>query len=332
MKKLVLGTMILIFLSLQLTAQNIDDLVKGGAADANYLVTGYASPAIKAFAGGLSQGWYNTADTHKFFGADLTISIGFVGPPSADKKFEVDNSKMTELQLDGTASGKGNIPTFFGSSKATNQTLSLKSNSLIKYDVPSGIGISRIPVPVANLGISLPKGFDLKFRYIPTINLGDAGSLGLWGVAVQHDIKQHIPGVKALPFSLALLVGYTKFTSTMVFDDTDPNNIQEGDFDVSSTTMQVLISKKISVLTIYGGVGYDIAKGSLAMKGTYDTNDDGDTTDPTDLKDPIDFSTKANSARVTAGLRLKFGPITLHGDYTLQNYSAITAGFGISVR
>ncbi|MFZ6000938.1 MAG: DUF6588 family protein [Bacteroidota bacterium] len=36
--------------------------------------------------------------------------------------------------------------------------------------------------------------------------------------------------------------------------------------------------------------------------------------------------------RASAGLRLKLAVFTFHGDYTLQKYSTITAGFGISVR
>ena len=328
MKKLrILSTMILSLIASQfISAQDFGDLIKGSAADANYLIKGYTTPAIKTFASGLSQGWYNTADTHKFFGADLTISIAMIGAPSSDKKFTVDNSKLTTIQLDGTSAGKGTIPTFFGSSKNTGQTLSLKSDPSSTTPVPSGVDIpiSRIPMPVVHLGFSIPKGTDIKVRFIPTLDLGGSGKLGLFGVAVQHDIKQWLPGVKELPFSLSALVGYTKFSSEVELDDTNKANV--GSFDVSSTTIQVLISKKITVLTFYGGVGYDIAKGGLKVKGTYDLGNSQTVTDP------INFTSTANAPRLTAGMRLKLGPITFHGDYTVKEYSAITAGFGISVR
>lgn len=237
---------------------------------------------------------------------------------------------MTSIQLDGTTSGKGDIPTFFGLSKLTNQTFSLKSNSAENYDVPTGVDlpISMVPVPVANLGISLPKGTDIKIRYIPNIDLGDVGQLGLYGIAVHHDIKQHIAGLKKLPISLSALVGYTKFTSQLVIDDADPANVQAANFGVSSITIQVLISKEIKVLTIYGGVGYDIGKASTNLKETYDI--DGSAGSQT-ITNPVDFSLSTSTARLTAGLRLTFGPVTFHGDYTLQKYPAITAGFGIYI-
>jgi hypothetical protein len=154
------------------------------------------------------------------------------------------------------------------------------------------------------------------------LDLGETGSLGLWGVGIKHNIKQHIPGLKVLPFSMSIFAGYTKFNSKI---DLEQSQNQVANFDVKSTTIQLLVSKKLAVLTVYGGFGYDITNGSLNLTGSYNT---GTGT----VQDPVDFSTKHNSARFTGGLRLKLGPITLHGDYTLAKYSAITAGFGISVR
>ena len=177
-----------------------------------------------------------------------------------------------------------------------------------------------------NLGIGLPKGIDLKIRYIPNVGLSDEMEIGLFGVGIMHDIKQYIPGVKKLPFDLAAFVGYTKFKTKVTLDFAQN---QSSEFDVSATTIQALISKKLAVLTVYGGVGYDISKGKLAVKGSYDIDGSG-TGAP--IVNPIDISVSSNSPRVTAGMRLKLGPITFHGEYTLQKYSAITAGFGISVR
>jgi hypothetical protein len=310
--------------SIPMLAQDIENLIKGSKADAGYLIGGYTAPFVKAFGSGLNQGWYNTAKTHKFPGADLTISVALVSVPSSDKTFLVDNTKMTQLQLDGG----GTIPTMFGSSDATGKTLSLKSDPAQKFSVPSGLDlpIAKVPVPLVNLGIGLPKGFDVKFRYIPNVPLGDELEIGLFGVGVMHDIKQYIPGVKALPFDLAAFVGFTKFKSKITLDIAQN---QTSEFDVSATTIQALISKKLAVLTIYGGVGFDIAKGNFAVKGSYDVDGTGN---GAPVVNPVDFSVSSSGPRATAGLRLKLGPITFHGDYSVQKYSSITIGFGISVR
>jgi hypothetical protein len=305
--------------------QDIENLIKGSTADANYLVKGYTAPFITAFGSGLNQGWYNTAAPHKFPGADLTFSVSLISVPSSGKEFMVDNSKMTEIQLDG---GSGKVPTIFGSDNATGKQYSLVQDNSQKFDVPGGVGfpLPKVPVPIANLGIGLPKGFDIKIRYVPTIPLGGDLELGMFGIGVMHDIKQWIPGVKNLPFSLSAFAGYTKFKTTVTLDKAAG---QTSEFDISATTIQALISKKLAILTVYAGVGFDISKGSIGVLGTYDL--DG-TAGNNSVTNPIDFSVSNSSPRATIGARLKLGPLTFHGDYTARKYSAITAGVGLSIR
>ena len=100
---------------------------------------------------------------------------------------------------------------------------------------------------------------------------------------------------------------------------------------MNATTVQGVISKKISVLTVYGGLGYNLAKSKLALLGSYDINQDGDFSD-TREKDPLDVDFAASGPRVTAGFRLKLAVITLHADYTLQRYNCLSIGLGINVR
>ena len=329
MKKLTLPGILITLVIPSVFGQGMEELIKGGSQDANYLIQGYTTPFIRAFGTGLNQGWYNTADTHKFPGFDLTVSVSLIGVPSSDKNFTVDNTKLSTIELDQTTNGKGDIPTFFGSTSPTNKTFSFRDATPGSFDVPAGIydlPIARVPVPILNLGFGLPKGIELVGRFVPNLNLGDVGTLGLWGIGVKHDVKQYIPGLKLLPFSMSIFAGYTSFKSEVTIDDSQD---QFANFEIKSTTLQLLASKKIAVLTIYGGVGYDLTKGDLAIKGTYDIDGNAGSQE---LTDPVDFSAKHNSARITAGLRLKLGPITLHGDYTQAKYSAITAGFGISVR
>jgi hypothetical protein len=75
----------------------------------------------------------------------------------------------------------------------------------------------------------------------------------------------------------------------------------------------------------------NMATTKLGVKGNYDFNDDGDGND-TGEKDPFALSVASNGPRLTGGIRLKFGPIALHGDYTLAKYKSASVGFGINVR
>jgi len=69
----------------------------------------------------------------------------------------------------------------------------------------------------------------------------------MFGIGVVHDIKQHIPGIKMVPFDLSVLVGYTSFKADIGLDDNRPD--QKASTTFTTTTVQALIGKKFSVLT-----------------------------------------------------------------------------------
>src|ERR1044071_3798862 len=283
MKKNRLLLLLLLAMPFAVAAQSgIGDIInqgKASVADAKYLSEGYISPMMKAVGYGMNQGWYNTAKPHKFPGFDLTLSVNPVFVPSADKIFHVDNSKMTSVYLSQDINGnnpgptgKGDVPTVLGKDKVTT-TYTTKGLPSGSFNGPDGIGINFIPMPTLNLGIGLPKNTDLKVRFVPSVNLGKAtndqltGSFNLWGIGVMHDIKQWIPGVKALPFDLSGFFGYTNMKLSAGVDKNQPNN--KADFSCSASTIQVLISKKLSVLTAYAGLGFNMATTKLDVKGTY---------------------------------------------------------------
>lgn len=338
MKKNRLLLLLVMALPFAVAAQDLDQLFQGSAADAKYLAEGYVSPAMKAFGYGLNNGWLTTAKPHKIAGFDLTISANPVFVPTSDQLFLVDNTKMTGLQMtkdingqDPGPTGKGNMATLFGPDKGA--TFTTKNTiPTASFTSPEGVGIKFLPVPTVHLGFGLPKGFDLKVRFVPSISFGSGdskGKVGLWGIGVMHDFKQWIPGMKQLPFDLSAFVGYTKMNLSVAISEGGPNG--KGEFSSSATTFQVIISKKISVLTPYAAVGINAATTKFDVKGNYDFNNNGNTSDAGE-KDPFSLSVGSNGPRITGGLRLKFGPLAFHGDYTLAKYKSASVGVGIVVR
>ncbi len=332
-KKLIL----IVFLAvstLGLRAQDdLDELIKGSVADADYLLEGYTAPLMRVMGYGLNQGWYNTAATHKVAGFDLTITASPVYFPSSDLFYSVDNSKLKSLELVSPAptGGIGSVPTIFG---PDNAPIYRNKNTGLSFSGPPGVDIKKnlgnyVPVPMVQLGFGLPKGFELKMRFMPKVKLGDNGDVNLIGFGVMHDIKQYIPGIKNLPFDLSAFVGYTRLKLDVGLDNAKPD--QRAVFETNSTTIQGLISKKIAVLTVYGAVGYNLAKTNMSMLGNYEFENPSPAP-PTIIKDPVKIDVAANGMRATVGARLKLAVFTFHADYTLQKYKVLTVGFGISVR
>ncbi len=319
---------------------DLDNFLAESAEDGEKLIGGFIAPAIKAFSLGVNQGWYNTAKPHKIAGFDLTFSGSLVTVPSSDRLFDTNALGLSEItvvdEFTGLRKSDGNIPTILGPD--TPPTFSLNStlgNTGDDFQGPGGVDLgadakflkNKMPAAMFQLGFGLPKGTDLKLRLVPKIDVGD-GKFNLFGIGIMHDIKQHIPGIKDLPFDLAAIIGYTKIKLDVALDPTS-NPDQKGLFEVKSTTIQGLISKKLSVVTFYGGLGYNIAKSNLGLLGTYDIGSGGTSTT---IKDPVDLEFKASGFRATAGMRLKLAVFTFSADYTLQKYKALTLGFGINVR
>jgi len=315
---------------------SIDQLLKGSTADANYLTQGYLTPAMNTIGYGLNQGWYNTGAVHKKLGFDLTVSVSSIQFPASDEHYFVDNNKLSTLRIadDGSSAaaptfskGGGTAPTLFGPDTPTPRYY-YKSDPTNKtyVDGPVGTNVKKslplggIPIPMVNLSIGIMWNTDLRFRYGSANPNGT--NVSIMGIGLMHDIKQHIPGIKLLPFDLSAFVGYTKFKADVTFA---PN--QTGSSEFTATTVQGLISKKFSVLTLYGAAGYNFSSGSFKALGKYDSGVPG-----VFLTDPVSISNSTSGPRVTAGMRLKFAVFTLHGDYTFQKYNTLTVGFGISVR
>ncbi len=338
MKRLIYITLAVCLLQFNfVSAQgDLDQILKGSLSDAKTLVEGYIGPAMKGLGEGLNYGWYNTAKVHKTLGIDFTITTSLMYIPKGDELYTVDNSKLQQVKLisyDGqtiSPTGSGKVPTLFGPDKTPTYQIAPAPS----FSGPPGLDLKNsfklanaLPVPMYHLAVGLPKGFDLKVRWSPRLDVGDL-SFNLFGIGVMHDVKQYIPGIKALPFDLSGFVGYTRMKAEVALSGLSTGQNQRALTEFNSTTIQALISKKIAVMTIYGGIGYNFAKSNLAMKGTYDLDDDG----TPEATDPVNLEFSTSGPRLTGGLRLKLAVFTFHCDYTVAKYKALSGGFGINIR
>ncbi len=320
---------------------DLDGLLEGGLEDANKLTEGYARPFMNAFGTGMTNGWYNTAKTHKSFGFDLTVTVNAAFVPDDELLYNVSNLDLQSVTLSDPNYPNGDVPTLFGPAVAPVYTDNLTGDT---FEGPEGLdikeefGFQAVPVPMAQLGIGIIKNTDIKIRWTPEIKVGDDGKFKIIGIGVMHDVKQYIPGIKKAPFDLSGFVGFTKMTLTTTFADQSASTgagifTDNGEtiFEVNSFTVQVLISKKISILTLYGGLGFNNVSSRIALEGDYEARDSSGLIEET-YTNPIDLNFNTSGPRITAGFRLKLAILTLHADYTLQKYSTLTAGVGFAVR
>jgi hypothetical protein len=326
------------------------DFLKAGAADGSKVIGAYLAPWANAFGAGLNGSWYNTAKPHKLGGFDIStaFNIGFV--PSSAGTYNV-----ADLGLSPTLTGSGTASTISGP-KTTGPTLTetVSGVPIATFALPPGTGWKLIPVPTAQVGIGLPMGTELKFRYIPKINIKN-GDISLLGVGLMHSIMQYIPGSKMIPVDVSVFGGFTKLQSNVPISlqpGTPTNYVtyNTGSFDtqnmnaaVMAWNLSIVGSLNIPLLTVYGGVGYSKTSTTIKLTGNFPTpvlaptpapphveyNDSG-VLSGSELPD-IEIK-NFSGLRANLGLRLKLGVITFNADYTRSQYNVVSAGLGISFR
>jgi hypothetical protein len=328
-KKALLAAALAVFTTVPVAAQlgDLDNLLRGGVQDANYLLTGYMEPFASGFGSSLNTGWIQSAQPHGFLpipGFHLRISMQVTALPSSARTFEIDPAKLSELEV------RNNVfktPTVSGSRNGATASFNFKTDptNTEVFSLPAGTGLAYVPSPMIQVGIGLPKKSQLMVRYVPTQDLGRFGSIGLWGVGFQHEVLQYIPIAKRIPLlNMSVVGGYTSLSMS--------KNLGSGR-DLNWTTnawnanlIAGLTTPFIKILSVYAGAGYESASSNLKMTGTYSTNT-GNVTDPIDLK----FDSGGN-VRLVGGLRFKLALLTLNAEYTKSQYSTGTVGVGLSFR
>jgi len=293
---------------------------------------------IEGLSYGFNGGWYTTAKAHKSLGFDIGVSFNAVFIPSSKNYFMPKDLGLESTVLTSPTSGKA--PTIVGPEDKTTYSVDFNGDTRpdATLDGPQGldfkeqIKISGVLAPTAQIGIGIYKNTDLKIRWIPEVSTGSS-KVKLLGFGVLHDIKQHIPGIKMLPFDLSVLVAFTNIQGEtgMESEDFPPaqgdTRPQKMDYDMDAWIFQALISKKLAIFTFHGGIGYNTIATTSKVTGSY--------TIPgiqQPVSDPVSLKFKNNSMRLNAGVRLNLGPIYLNGEYILQEYSTVSVGLGVSIR
>ncbi len=319
--------------------------------DADKLFGAYLSPYAVSLGEGLNNGWFNTAEVHKKFGFDLSISASGIMIPSADKTFNIGDLGLT------TFTGVGNAPTVAGVETEGPVLSYTEGGETIEFNTPEGTGMDFIPVPMVQLGLGGIPHTDVIIRYVPKLDFGtdgDKAEIGLIGFGFKHSFKEYIPFVKRLPFDAAAFFGFTNIDSEIggidltaqdIQDNYEsipttvtyaPGDVQRLEMTVRSLKMGLIVSKKAGPLTGFFSLGYNKSKTTIGMKGDFPiitqiTAVDGVTIGS--IKDPIDLDLKETSnVYANLGFRLKFAFFSLFGSYNMSEYSSVNAGIGFSFR
>ena len=371
---------------------DINNFISGGLEDANTLLNAYAAPLGKSTGANMNAGWINTAAPLKpgRFELKLVGNVAYV--PKSERSYSLDKLGLG-TPTTRTVAGQEvteqwqyqftQVPTVFGSAEnsetirkvVTYQNPNSSTQevaTLAEIELPDGAGLFINPLaPAMQLSVGVPMGTEVMIRFLPATDVNSNEVAlnydGLWGLGVKHNVKQWIPGLRNLPFSLAMAFGYSTSKASLELptllptapigeafadsslantgyqgpsvDDADYSG-QGADFRVHAWNVNVLISKELPLLSFYGGLRYARSSTEVNLTGTYGFAsvpyyNTEQTFDPNNRKltlinveDPIQIKTSHGQASLVGGFRFKLGFLALSGEAALSRFP--TASVGIS--
>jgi hypothetical protein len=325
---------------------NVVEFLKGGKADANKLFQAYLEPYAFALGDGLNNGWYNSAATHKLFGFDLTVTVSGIQIPEEAKTFDISKLGLTNM----TVTSGGNIaPTVAGADVLGPRMLvkDAQGNSIASFNTPNGVALDMVPVPMAQVGFGLLPHTDVIGRYVPDMkynNGGDEMKVGFWGVGVKHNFMEWIPFLKALPFDASLFGSYSEVNAQSALNSLANSTIEipnDGNqflkVNTKTTKFGLVVSKKISVLTVFAGLGQSTSKSNVDLIGKYTivtklTVAGQEFTSRETLTDPVAIPFDTSNISMDLGIRLKLAFFSLFGSVNKSQYTSYNAGISLGMR
>ena len=241
--------------------------------------------------------------------------------PTEAKTFNISESNSNGRTFMG-----GNTPTILGNTNNGAEATSTYGN----FDMPQGLKIPMLPVPMLQAGVGLIKNTEIDVRFMPEIEKSGV-SIGLWGIGVKHDILQWLPIADKIPIDVSFQAGYTKLSSQIMLEDPNSNEKAEATLDVRATTFNILLSKKIAMFTAYAGLGYNSTKTTLNVE----TDDNSYTIAglALNVNDLTKFEFESNNnLRANIGFRFQIAVLAIQANYTFSKYPVATVGLGISIR
>ena len=341
-KKGIVLTMLFSALCIPGFAQSdIEGLFKSSQSDAQKLIQAYMNPFFKGMGTGLNSGWNNTAASKKLGRFELRFGLTGAMIPEKDKTFDVTKLGLSS-NLEPSNPALVLSPTI-GGTKIAGPSMTLKNggSTVGTFLMPQGAELPFVPAPQLQASIGLIKGLELTLRTMPTIKLGDkAGSIGMTGAGLKINLVRMLAGKKTdkvLPFDIAAAIGYTKLSYNLPLDvqtsnSTYTDQVLKAKF--TGVNVEAIISKKLAFFTPFASIGYQSAKTTIDLKGTYpfETGAQGANDQYTTIVDPIAISQKDISGlRTNLGFQLHLAFLRVYGSFSLGAYKSFNAGLGLGI-
>jgi hypothetical protein len=325
-------------------SQSLEETLSNLSQDAG---VAYVGPIITAFGSNMNAGWVNGVPSASILGLDIQVRIIAVGSFFNDDEktflthgeFSFTSEQADDiLQASGIEPGntydniKAEIlsrpwsvdiggPTIIGSGDervkvifpgAEIQGVSIDSVITTISEVDGFLdGVPVFPTPAIQLNVGSIAGTNVSFRYFPTVDIGDVGKTGLWGLGILHNIGFWFSN----PLPIEIGLGY-------FYQDLDIGTV----FQNKSNMLGIYVSKTFGMIVSfepYIGVTYETSKTKMQYTYYFDTPV-GRQSQSID----VDLDGK-NTAGLTVGAQLNLPVVSLNVDYKIAKIKTLTVGLNL---
>ncbi len=254
-------------------------------------VKGYIQPFITSFGANQNSGIYHSAEIND--GISVRLDIVAMGSMIGDAQKTYDAVAPYPFPQTPVKTA-----TLFGGMGTT-----VKGPAGTEYQFQNGqVKTDWVPFASPQLTIGNIYGTQAVIRYVPIPEVKDFPKITLFGIGLRHSLNRYLQG---LPVDLAATVFYQKL---------DIGDI----FSAKGLNFGAQASKSFSVLTLYGGLGYESS--SVDLNYTYT----GYGSTP-DSKVSVNLSGE-NNFRGTIGLGLNLIVLNFFADISAGNSITVASG------
>lgn len=336
MKKLVCSLSFLILSFIASAQESIDNLLAAGVNDAERYANSYLSPATNGALYSLTGGWFNNGAAKDKMHFELSIVGNAALIQEKNKYFTLNTADYEFLQFQDGSPSKS-IATVFGHHEndiigVVEVDDGMGGTEQVEIILPTGFGSKEtgyIPSVFIQGSLGLFLGTEIKARFFPPVDY-EGAKVGLYGIGVQHEFTKWLVPESKRSLSVSGLIAYTRLNASYDFTDTAIVAGTDQRFETAMNTwlFQLIASKKISILSLYGGIGYGEGHSQTDLKGTYMVNEGvlaGES-----VIDPFSMETTISGLRGTLGANVKIGVLSINADYTLAEFDTVALGLNFS--
>jgi hypothetical protein len=338
MKKIVLS-LVLFVCVFSLKAQNdIDVLLAAGVDDAQRFANDYLAPGTNGVMHSMNTNWFNSAKVKPLGGFEISLVANASLVGDDDKSFGMNAADYNNVQF-VTGSSVQNVATVLGENDPSifvevEYDDPIFGSQTAEFELPQGIGedsYNLIPSAALQGAVGLGSGIEVKARYLPKIDT-DEVTFNMYGAALQLEFTEWLPADKIWPVALSALVAYNHIDGS--YNLTESSGIEGENQRLENKTntwlFQMIVSTKLPVFNLYGGLGYLKGTSESDLLGSYRVTD-GILTSQT-IVDPFSVSSDVSAVRGTVGFKLKLGFFRLNGEYHISEFEAFSVGVNFGFR